>query len=234
MWCREPHLVTTPRTGDYWWRVEVKEPGLLQTMPEALALPELAFTLVALGLLAVMVWLATPGMAVSGATGAVLLLLGSAGLAALPITMGASILLVLAAASLWFEVRHMPGVGLHAIGGWFALTIAGFSLHGEWSGAHPAVVLPAATLTAAGTYLAGRRSWRRIDNDPLAAPRLLTDRHTVVLHTDGLRGQAIVGGQLWTIRSRRGRLHPGQRVWIADAAPDCLIVEPDPTADEDR
>jgi K+-sensing histidine kinase KdpD len=49
----------------------------------------------------------------------------------------------------------------------------------------------------------------------------------VVLHTadnSGCSGQAIVGGQLWTIHSRRGRLHPGQRVWVADISHNALIV----------
>jgi K+-sensing histidine kinase KdpD len=36
--------------------------------------------------------------------------------------------------------------------------------------------------------------------------------------------EAIVGGQLWTIHSRRGRLHPGQRVWVADISHNALIV----------
>jgi membrane-bound ClpP family serine protease len=236
MW-REPEAVTGIRAGDRQWGVEVEEPGLAQTMPEALAVPvpELAFFLVAVGLLAVMAWLATPGGAGSGgAIGAVLLLVGGTGLAAVPITLAGLILLVIAAASLWFEVRYLPGVGLHAIGGWLALTLGGLFLHGEWSGAHPAVVLPTATLTAAGTYLAGRRYWQHIDNDPFARSLFLTDRHTVVLHAEGLRGQAVVGGQLWAIRSRGVLLHPGQHVWIVDAQEGWLTVEPDPAGDSDE
>ncbi len=234
MWRRDPHLVAWPHEDDQWWSIEVENPGLAQTIREALALPELAFSLVALGLLAVTVWLATPGAASSGATGAVLLLAGSAGLAAIPITMGATLMLVLAAGSLWFEVRHLPGMGLHAIGGWLTLTLAGFFLHGEWVGAHPAVVLPVATLTAAGAHLAGRRYRNRISDDPFTGPWHLTDRHTVVLHADGLRGQAVVGGQLWTIRSRRGCLHPGQRVTVVLADRDCLIVEPASPTNQDQ
>jgi membrane-bound ClpP family serine protease len=109
-------------------------------------------------------------------------------------------------------------------------------LQGTWSSTHPGVVLAAATLTAAGTYLAGLRAWRRIDADPFAQAPFLTDRHTVVLHTadnSGCSGQAIVGGQRWTIHSRRGRLHPGQRVWVADISHNVLIVEPDPPADDE-
>jgi hypothetical protein len=45
-----------------------------------------------------------------------------------------------------------------------------------WSGAHPAVVLPV-TLTSVGTYLAGRRAWRRIDDDSFADCAIRTDRH---------------------------------------------------------
>src|SRR6266542_5768814 len=68
-----------------------------------------------------------------------------------PVTAGGIILLVFAAACLWFEVRYLPGVGLYAMGGWLCLTLGGFFLRGELSGAHPVVVLPTATLTAAGT-----------------------------------------------------------------------------------
>ena len=232
MWHSEPHRSSVAEPRGSARRIP-EAPDALQGVIDIPAIPELAFCLLAVGLLGVMVWLATPGMAASGAAGALLLLLGGCGMAAIPVTVGGIVLLVFAAASLWFEVRYMPGVGLHAIGGWCALTLGGFALSGQWSGAHPAVVLPAATLTAGGTYLAGRRSWRRIDDDPFADSPSLTDRHTIVLHTDGVQGQAVVGGQLWTIHSRRGLLRPGQRVWIADATDECLIVEPDPPTPED-
>ena len=48
-------------------------PDALQGVIDILAIPELAFCLLAVGLLGVMVWLATPGMAASGAAGALLL-----------------------------------------------------------------------------------------------------------------------------------------------------------------
>lgn len=232
MWRSQPNTVSLAEPPGSARRTP-EAPDALQGVIDILAIPELAFCLLAVGLLGVMVWLATPGMAASGAAGAVLLLLGGCGMAAIPVTAGGVILLVFAAASLWFEVRYLPGVGLHAIGGWYALTLGGFTLSDQWSGAHPAVVLPAATLTAGATYLAGRRSWRRIDNDPFAESPFLTDRHTIVLHTDGVQGQAVVGGQLWTIHSCRGLLRPGQRVWIADATNECLIVEPDPPTPKD-
>jgi membrane-bound ClpP family serine protease len=232
MWRSEPNSVSLAEPRGAVRRIP-EAPDALQRLIDVLAIPELVFCLLAVGLLGVMVWLATPGMAASGATGAVLLVLGGCGMATIPVTAGAITLLVFAAASLWYEVRYMPGMGLHAIGGWFALTLSGFALSGQWSGAHPAVVLPAATLTAGGTYLAGRRSWRRIDNDPFAASPFLTDRHTIVLHADGLHGQAVVGGQLWTIRSRHGLLRPGQRIWIVGATKEWLIVEPDPPTPED-
>jgi membrane-bound ClpP family serine protease len=225
--------------GDRTWIAAAEEPGLAQTTQQVLASPELAFSLVALGLLAAMVWLATPATARAGAVGAagaVLLLAGVAALTATRATAVAIVLLVLAAASLWFEVRYVPGLGLHAIGGWFGLTLAGVTLDGAWSGAHPAVVLPVATLTAVGTYLAGRRCWRRIDHDPLADTPLLIGRHAVVLHlhTDGRHGQAVVSGQLWAIRSRSDILRPGQRVWIVDSGRDLLTVEPDPPPTHDH
>lgn len=176
-----------------------------------------------------------PALTIAALVGAVLLLGGGASLAVARTSWVALVVLVLAAASLGFEARYVPGVGLFAIWGWFGVMLAGFGLQGTWSSTHPTVVLVAATLTAAGTYLAGLRAWRRIDADPFAPAPFLTDRHTVVLHTadtSGYRGQAIVGGQLWAIYSRRGRLQPGQRVWVADVSRHELIVEPDLQAND--
>jgi membrane-bound ClpP family serine protease len=191
-----------------------------------LTAPELGFGLIAVGLLATMLWTATPNLTKTGATGTALLLGGAGSLISAPTTPTAMILLLLAAASLWFEIRWVPGVGLYAISGWLALTLAGFTLHGTWLGAHPAVVLPLATLTAVGTYVAGLRSWQRLDSDPMASAPFLVDRHTVVLDTDGYRGHAVLAGQLWPIRSLRGPLSAGQRIRVVDITDNTLLVGP--------
>jgi membrane-bound ClpP family serine protease len=213
---------------DRRWDAEVDRAGLVQSAQEVLAVPELAFGLVALGLLGVMVWLATPSLAGSGVAGSAMLAAGTAGLLAVPLTTGAAVLLVLAAASLCMEVRSLPGTALHACGGGIALALGGLLIREDGAGAHPAVVIPVAGITAAGTYLAGRSSWRRIEADPFTDPRRLADRHTVVLDADGRHGHAVVGGQLWTIRSRHGVLVAGQRVRVARRGRKSLSVEPDP------
>jgi membrane-bound ClpP family serine protease len=133
MWRSQPNTVSLAEPPGSARRTP-EAPDALQRVIDILAIPELAFCLLAVGLLGVMVWLATPGMAASGAAGAVLLLLGGCGMAAIPVTAGGVILLVFAAASLWFEVRYLPvWAYTRSVAG--ALTLGGFTLSGQWSGA---------------------------------------------------------------------------------------------------
>jgi membrane-bound ClpP family serine protease len=96
----------------------------VQLVQQVLAAPEVAFCLIALGLFAVTMWLAMPALTTAGLVGAVLLVAGGASLAVARTSWAALVVLVLAAASLCFEARFVPGV-LYAIWGWFGLTLAG-------------------------------------------------------------------------------------------------------------
>lgn len=218
---------TTTRADDRSWPDRTGEPGQIL---ELLTTPELTFGIICAGLLAAMVWTAAPTMIKTGLVGAGLLLTGATTLVIDPPTLAAIVLLLVTAASLWFEIRFVPGLGLYAIFGGFALTLAGSTLHGMWQGAHPAAVVPLATLVATGTYIAGVHAWKRINADPMAATPYLTDRRTIVLHADGRRGYAVVAGRLWPIQCDGSPLAPGQHVRILDVADSTLIVEPAPAS----
>jgi hypothetical protein len=85
----------------------------VQLVQQVLAAPEVAFCLIALGLFAVTVWLAMPALTTAGLVGAVLLVAGGASLAVARTSWAALVVLVLVAASLCFEARFVPGVGLY-------------------------------------------------------------------------------------------------------------------------
>jgi membrane-bound ClpP family serine protease len=130
------------------------------TVLELLAVPEIAFSLTAAGLLGLMWWLSSMRLVATGVAGLALLVPGVIGLATLPVSPGGTLLLVLAAASLSMEILAYPGFGLHAVSGWVTLTVAGLFLQGELTGPHPAVVVPVSAFVAAATYRAGRHSRR--------------------------------------------------------------------------
>ena len=208
------------------------EPQAAVTTLDMLAVPEVTYLLVAAGLLCIVVRLATPALGCSGlAAGSTLLLIGSAGLLALPVRAAGVLMLGFAAASLCMEVLALPGFGLHAVGGGFSLVLAGIYLTGAAPGAHPALVVPVAVAVAAITYLAGRRSWRCIRDRPLDPSTRLVGRGSVVLTAAGSTGNGVVSGQLWDLRTKEGDLRAGQTVRVTEATESWLVVEPAPGLD---
>lgn len=183
--------------------------GLATAGVEVLAMPEVAFVLIAFGYLAVAAWLAMPHLWVLGVSAAPLLGAGSAVLMQISPTPGALLLLLLAAASLAMEVFSLPGFMVHAAGGALALAGAGLWLHGPWSGAHPGVAGPVALVVGVGTWAAARRSWRAERTDPLSDSSRLVGRDVVILHVQGDLGRAVVAGHLWTVRDPERPLRPG-------------------------
>ena len=198
--------------------------GLTAAGVEILAMPEVAFVLVALGYLAVAVWLALPHLWALGVSAAPLLVAGSTGLVQMSPTPGAVFLLVLAAAGLAMEVLSLPGFMLHAAGGALALAGAGLWLHGPWSGAHPAVAVTTAFFVGLGTWLAARRSWRAARTDPLSGSSRLVGRELVILHVQGGFGHAVVAGQLWTVRDPERPLRAGGLARVTGCRGEELIV----------
>lgn len=193
------------------------------------ALPEITYLLLSVGLVCVVFRLAAPGFGAAGVALAVLVLsLGGIGLLAMPVTGAALLLLGLAAAALGMELLAFPGFGLHAVGGGVSLLLAGLYLLEEPFAVHVAVVIPAALATSVITYLAGRRSWRYVEDHPLDGSRRLVGRRTVVLTAHGSTGYVFLADQVWEICSDDGPLEPGGSVHVTRAFDDWLLVESAP------
>lgn len=224
VWSRSrADLRLVSRTPDFQ---SVDGATLTRAALDVLAVPEIAFLLLTGGLLGMLCWAAQPAHRGAAVIGAAALLAGTTGMWALPAGTGAALLLGFAAASLLLEVLAYPGFGLHAIGGFVSLALAGLLLHGPWSGAHPAVVIPAAAGAAGLVHLAARRSWRRTRADPFAASDVLVGRETVILDAAGSHGLAVVCGQIWQVTTRHGPLRPGQVVRVVRPDAGTLLVDP--------
>jgi membrane-bound serine protease (ClpP class) len=177
---------------------------------DVVAVPEIAFVLVASGMLLLAIWVALPHLwmvliIASSTLGAAMV-----GLWAMPVGPAAAVLLVLALTSFAMEMLSLPGYLLHATGGAFALALAGLCLEKPWSGAHPAVVVPTALLVGAAIWLSARGSWRAIRADPFHVSPRMVGRELVVLSAiEPNTGHAVVAGQLWTIHDPTTPLRAG-------------------------
>lgn len=188
-----------------------------------LIVPEIAFLLFASGLLALNVWVAQPQLLLAGLLAPVLLAGGIVAAAAMPTSAAASYLLVLATGCFLLEVLTAPGMLLHAAGGTFALVLSGLCLREPWIGAHPGLVVPAAVVVGAGTYLAGRRSWRHARTDPFDPSPRLIGREAVVLTAELTSGHAVIAGAVWPISSS-SLLRPGETVNVIAEDGGRLVV----------
>lgn len=192
---------------------------------ELLSVPEVAFVLIAAGLLATTVWAAHPHLWPVGVSAAPLLVGGSTGLHALSPSAAAVLLLVLTAASLAMEVYMLPGLLLHAAGGATGLAVAGLFLEGPGAGAHPTVVVPAALVVGLGCWAAARGSWRATRIDPFATSSRLVGRELVVLDVaDGRVGHAVVAGFIWVVRDPERPLREGSKAHVIEQHGDELLV----------
>ena len=201
-------------------------------MGATVAPAELAFVLVAAGLVCIVFRLASPAMGWKAVVlGSLFLLLGAASLASLPPRAAGLLMLALAVASLGMEVLVLPGFGLHAVGGGVSLILAGVYLTEDVPGVHPAVAVPIAVAVAGLTYFAGRRSWRCIRHRPLDSSTMLVGRGTVVLTATGSSGRGVVSGHVWELRTEHGELRPGETVCVTQLVGDYLVVEPAPGLD---
>ncbi|HEY6744331.1 MAG TPA: NfeD family protein [Mycobacteriales bacterium] len=193
---------------------------------------EVAYPLAAVGLLGVVVWLASPAAVWRGRLGAVALAAGIAGMIAGDISAGAVLLLLLAAGALVMEVLAFPGIGLHAAGGGIALLLAGLYWEEEPTGPYVGVIVAVAVAVAGLTYRAGRHSWRRARDKPFDGSLGPVGRRAVVLAARGSVGRGVVQGQLWELRGRDGALREAQTVEVVGRAGDWLIVTPVGTPDD--
>lgn len=212
--------------------VDREDMGLFRDVQQFLADPNVAFVLLALGLLGLIFELASPGIGIAGAVGAVCLVLLLFSLQILPVNVVGLVLLGLSAV-LFVAELFAPGTAGFAVGGGVVLVLAALFLFDDAEGVEvdPVVAIPTAVLLAVLAIVAGRlvvRSQRRPTRQ--SGTGLLTGRVVTVDEVaDSATGQgrAFVDGAWWWLRSTGAPLHDGQQVEIVDVDGLTLVVEPE-------
>lgn len=207
--------------------------GVLRTIQQWLADPNIAFLFLSIGTLGLIYELASPGLGVGGALGLTFILLALFGLAVLPVDIVGVLFLLLAAALFVAEV-FAPGLGLAAAGGVLSLVLSGVFLIDDAPGLELslAVALPTAIVVGVFVVVAGRIALRT-----RRAPSTTTGRGAFVGAAATVRvargePQVFLQGAWWAARPRdQGvELDDGARVEVVDMDGLHLIVEPSPTA----
>ena len=207
--------------------VDEYEMSLLRRIQRILADPNLAFLFMSVGTLGLIYELASPGVGVSGALGAMFLLLGLFSLSVLPVNV-VGLLFLLLAAALFVAELFAPGIGVAAAGGSLALVLSAVFLFRDVPGVGVSVTVlaPVAVTMAAAVVLAGRLAARSVRAAPATGTSALVGLTVTVGRAAGKNGQAVVEGAWWNVRSREAELEVGVAVQIVDVEGLDLVVEP--------
>jgi membrane-bound serine protease (ClpP class) len=214
------------------------EMGLLRSIQQLLADPNLAFLFLSIGTLAILYELASPGVGGGAVVGGICVVLALFGLAVLPVNI-AGLLLLAVAAGLFLAEVFAPGVGIAAAGGALALVLSGVFLVDDAPGLEVSlgVLVPTATVVGLGVVVAGRLAMRaRREPSTTTGPGLYAGKEGEVLIVRS-RPNVHIEGAWWNAHSLDGRpLAPGARVRVLDVDGLDLVVEPinDPTPSTSR
>ncbi|CAN5899538.1 nodulation protein NfeD [soil metagenome] len=208
--------------------IEPYEMKLFKRIQQLLADPNLAFLFMSLGTLAIVYELASPGIGAGGAVGAILLVLALFSLSVLPVNI-AGLLLLLVAAALFAAELFAPGVGIAAAGGAVALLLSGVFLFKDATGLSVSlgVIFPVTVVVGVGVVLAGRL----VVSSQKEASKITSEQQYVgkvvtVSRSSGSRGQALVDGAWWNIRSEGAELKVGEQVRVSGYDGLDLLVTP--------
>lgn len=194
---------------------------------QGIADPQLAFMFLSIGSLALLYELATPGGALGGVLGVIMIVLAFFSLSVLPVNLVGVLLLVLALA-LFVTEMFVPGVGVFAGGGAIALVVAGLFLFDRPTGIglDLTFLLPIAAVAGIGAAIITRFAWRS-RNAPAhsGVGGELVGTVGTVRSAAGGTPQVWVNGALWKAPSAAG-LAPGTQVRVVDTAGLELVVEP--------
>lgn len=212
--------------------VERSDMGPFRRALQALADPNFTFLLLTLGTLGLIYELATPGVGVAGATGAVALLLALYSLSVLPVTAVGLLLLAVAMALFVAEVL-VPGVAGFAFGGAVVLVLSALFLFDDAQGVSVdlTAALPLAIVMFVAAVIAGRLAFRtRSAPSTTTGADLLTGHLVPVLEANGATGRGFTEGAWWSLRSIGPPLQPGGQARVVGM--DGLVLLVDPTAEE--
>jgi membrane-bound serine protease (ClpP class) len=202
--------------------------GPLRQVLQVLADPNIAFLLLTLGTLGLIYELATPGVGVAGATGAIALLLALFSLSVLPVNAVGLLLLAVAVALFVAEVLA-PGVAGFGFGGAVVLVLAAVFLFDDAQGVSVDITaaLPLAVLMFGLVVLAGRVAVRtRHAPSTMTGTDIFTGRTVPVKEASGAAGRSFTEGAWWTLRSTGAPLEVGTDVRVVGIDGLVLVVDP--------
>lgn len=197
---------------------------------QLLANPNLAFVFMTLGTLGILYEIASPGLGLGGAVGAICLILLMFSLAVLPVTWAGVALLLLALAMFIAEL-FLPGVGVGAAGGTLALLLGGIFLFQAPTGLTMDwwVLLPTAVVAFVLSLAAGRLVARAHQRGSRVASDYNIGRVVVVERAAEGRPRAQVDGTWWRVRPTADdvTLRDGEHYVVVDRDNLDLIVAPE-------
>ena len=193
-----------------------------------LADPEVALLLISVGTLGLIYELAQPGLGAGAVVGGIALVLGLAGLSALPLN-AAGVALVLLGIGLFIAELFIPGIGVGAVGGTIALIVGGLLLFPRASGiAVDLVVLLPATITVAVLVGAAAVIVARTRGRPSHANADALVGRTAAVQPGPYGPRVRLDGTYWRARPAPGvdDLPEGRRVEVVDRDNLDLVVRP--------
>ncbi|HSJ22566.1 MAG TPA: NfeD family protein [Nocardioidaceae bacterium] len=208
--------------------VERYDIGPFRQVLQVLADPNIAFLLLTLGTLGLIYELATPGVGVAGATGAIALLLALFSLSVLPVNAVGLLLLAVAVALFVAEVLA-PGVAGFGFGGAVVLVLAAVFLFDDAQGVSVDITaaLPLAVLMFGLVVLAGRVAVRtRHAPSTMTGTDIFTGRTVPVKEATGATGRSFTEGAWWSLRSTGAPLEVGSDVRVVGIDGLVLVVDP--------
>lgn len=195
--------------------------------------PNIAYILMSLGMLALMVEIYTPGVMISGAVGAVCLLLAFAGLGSMPLNWAAA-LLILAGFIFFAMEAHAPGFGGFGAVGLAAFLLGSFMLYrpfGPVSPALPRVAVDPRLYIGAAVLLAGLFGsiawavWRLRKSPPVGMQALVGEQAVAVSDID-LHGVVDLRGERWSAESLKP-IRSGEKVRVTGVRGSYLLIDKD-------
>lgn len=204
------------------------EMGLFRRIQGLLADPNMAFLLLSLGTLGIVYELTSPGVGAGGALGVISIGLALFGLSVLPVNV-VGLLFLAVAAALFIAELFAPGIGIAAAGGTVALLLAGIFLFRDIPGIRVSltVILPVVVVVGVAVVVAGRlvvRSHR--GHVPITGEDQYVGKIVTIRLVNDNRGQALVDGAWWNVKSNAPKLNDGDQVRVVGYEGLDLLVEP--------
>jgi membrane-bound serine protease (ClpP class) len=204
--------------------------GFITRFLHAIANPDIAYILMTLGMLGLILELATPGLGASGVTGVIALILALYSFQVLPVNL-AGIALIVVALILFVAEIKIQSHGILGIGGAAALVLGGLLL---FDTSAPFLRVSWQVLTVAVVFVLGffflvvTKAARAIRLPHATGLESMVGVSAVVITPLLPEGTVRVHGEIWKARSEVGNEPKGQTVEVVSTQGLTLLVRPKP------